>query len=215
MTLGLLKKKVKLKKIKVNFYPPVKILAASDFTLASKVSNRNATYSPCWPGSADWLVQSSAVMSSGLLPEYWCPVRCFGVPLVCTLPTSQSENKTSKQMISSHNLFTIKSTVIKNKIKKNAVSRRRTSSRCWPSRRPPLSALDPGWTDEMKIPLSLPPTRVMSFRRLSPSNDSSWTGFAVALILEKDDKDGRNGLHTNLQEHKCASAWSCLYFLVM
>lgn len=48
----------------------------------------------------------------------------------------------------------------------------------------------------MKIPLSLPPTSEMSLSRLSPSNDVSCTGFREELILEKEDRDGRNGLHT-------------------
>lgn len=69
----------------------------------------------------------------------------------------------------------------------------------WPSRSPALSALDPDWTDETKMPLSLPPTSVMSFSRLSPDNDSSCTGFRDELILEKEDRDGRNGLQTHGQ----------------
>lgn len=47
----------------------------------------------------------------------------------------------------------------------------------------------------MKIPLSLPPTKVMSFKRLSPSSDTSCTGLTDELTLEKEDRDGRNGLH--------------------
>lgn len=50
----------------------------------------------------------------------------------------------------------------------------------------------------MKMPLSLPPTSVMSFSRLSLCSDSSCTGFREELILEKEDRDGRNGLHTDM-----------------
>ncbi len=53
----------------------------------------------------------------------------------------------------------------------------------------------------MKIPLSLPPTREMSFSRLSPGNDSSCTGFREPLILEKEDRDGRNGLRAHTHTH--------------
>lgn len=60
--------------------------------------------------------------------------------------------------------------------------------------------MEPGWTDEIKIPLSLPPTREMSFSKLSPGNDSSCTGFRDELILEKEDRDGRNGLQTNIHK---------------
>lgn len=77
-----------------------------------------------------------------------------------------------------------------------------TKRRWWPSRSPALSVREPGWTAEMKIPLSLPPTRVMSFKRLSPCSDSSCTGLRDELILEKEDRDGRNGLHT---QKKCES----------
>lgn len=52
--------------------------------------------------------------------------------------------------------------------------------------------------DEMKIPLSLPPTRLMSFSRLSPSSVSSCTGFREELILEKEEREGRKGLHTEI-----------------
>jgi len=47
-------------------------------------SNKNITYSHNWLDSAAWQVQSSAAMSSVLLPECWCPMKGFGFPLVCT-----------------------------------------------------------------------------------------------------------------------------------
>lgn len=74
-----------------------------------------------------------------------------------------------------------------------------TRRRWWPSRSPAFSAMEQGWTADMKIPLSFPPTRVMSLRRLSPSNESSCTGFREPLLLEKEDRDGRKGLSTGPQ----------------
>lgn len=78
--------------------------------------------------------------------------------------------------------------------------------RWWPSRSPAFSALDPDWTYEMKIPLSLPPISLMSFSRLSPCSDSSCTGFRDPLSLEKEERDGRNGLH----EHAKTQSRRCL-----
>lgn len=52
-------------------------------------------------------------------------------------------------------------------------------------------------TLEMKMPLWLPPTSVMSLSRLSPNTVSSCTGFREEFILEKDDSDGRKGLRAN------------------
>lgn len=74
-----------------------------------------------------------------------------------------------------------------------------TSRRWCPSLSPAFSAFVPGWTEEMKIPLSLPPTSVMSFSRLSPRNDTSCTGFNDELSLEKEDREGRNGLQAHKQ----------------
>lgn len=45
--------------------------------------NENSTYSRSLLDSATWLVQSSAAVSSELLPECWCLVKCFGSPHVC------------------------------------------------------------------------------------------------------------------------------------
>lgn len=88
-----------------------------------------------------------------------------------------------------------------------AVGTLHTSRRRWPSRSPALSALEPGWTAEMKMPLSLPPTKVISFSRLSPDSDSSCTGFTEELILEKEDRDGRNGLHTDVHARNQYKQW--------
>jgi len=60
--------------------------------------------------------------------------------------------------------------------------------------------MEPDWTAEMKSPLWLPPTRAMSASRFSPSRDSSCTGFREALLLEKEDRDGRNGLEEEEEE---------------
>lgn len=79
----------------------------------------------------------------------------------------------------------------------NAERKQPTSRRWWPSRSPAFSAREPDLTVETKMPLWLPPTSVMSRSRWSPNTVSSCTGFREEFILEKDDSDGRKGLHAD------------------
>lgn len=69
------------------------------------------------------------------------------------------------------------------------------TSRSWcPSRRPAFSASDPALTELTKLPLSLPPTRVISELRLSPFSVTRWTVWQVVLTRPTDVTEGRKGL---------------------
>lgn len=69
------------------------------------------------------------------------------------------------------------------------------TSRIWcPSRRPAFSASDPVLTELIKLPLSLPPTRVISELRLSPFSVTRWTVWQEFLMRPTDVTEGRKGL---------------------
>lgn len=69
------------------------------------------------------------------------------------------------------------------------------TSRIWcPSRRPAFSASDPVLTELMKLPLSLPPTRVISELRLSPFSVTRWIVWQEFLMRPTDVTEGRKGL---------------------
>lgn len=67
--------------------------------------------------------------------------------------------------------------------------------RIWcPSRRPAFSASDPVLTELIKLPLSLPPTRVISDLRLSPFRVTRWIAWQEFLMRSTDVTEGRKGL---------------------
>lgn len=69
------------------------------------------------------------------------------------------------------------------------------TSRSWcPSRRPAFSASDSVLTELIKLPLSLPPTRVISELRLSPFSVMRWMVWQEFLMRPTDVTEGRKGL---------------------
>lgn len=69
-----------------------------------------------------------------------------------------------------------------------------TSRRLCPSFRPAFSTLDPGCTEEMKMPLALPPTSVTSDRKESPGRETSRMARVAPFPGMDDDREGRKGL---------------------
>lgn len=69
------------------------------------------------------------------------------------------------------------------------------TSRSWcPSRRPAFSASDPDTTELTKLPLSLPPIRVISELRVSPFSVMRWMVWQELLMRPTDVTEGRKGL---------------------
>lgn len=65
---------------------------------------------------------------------------------------------------------------------------------CCPLFKRAFSAPDPGLTELIKIPLSLPPINEISILRLSPSSVVCCTGWLIVLIRSGKVTDGRKGL---------------------